>query len=241
MADSRRKSQRSIVSVREMFAGPLRLLPAAIQQVPAVRYALAAIAVAGCVAAALSYFHDPRLAVPGIVAGLALMGLMVVFAQVARLGGKAMRAPAVVFVWCCLVLFIVWSAAMTTSVFAGWPLHISLFGPARQDSAILIVPDAEAVAMMPPQRSPFTVSVAGRSIPLAPVGVLIGATKGVPDTLRAVYRTHVPDGEPVELRIAYTPEIAGSIVVRYDDKVCKPHPPGSSQDTLWLIRFDECS
>jgi hypothetical protein len=107
--------------------GPLEALPTAIKNVPSVKYGLGTLGVAGCVAAALGYFKSPQIAIVGIIAGFALMGLMFIFAKVAALGPRPMHWPAVIFVWFCLLLFICWAGAMTTSVFFGHPLKISLF------------------------------------------------------------------------------------------------------------------
>lgn len=232
----------SPASFRNMFAGALSLLPASVRRVPAVRHALAALVIVSAIAGAMRCLRDPRLALPGIVVGFALMGLMAIVIRVAKLRKQPMRVPATVFVWCCLALFIVWAFGMTMSAFAGWPLQMSLFGAVQKDStSLLIVPDAEAAVMMPPQGSPFTVSIVGHSVPLLREGVLIGTARDVPASLRAAYREHVADGEPVKLVVEYNENIAASITVRYDGKYCRAPRPGASGDTLWLIHFDDCN
>lgn len=239
---STRNQPSSPGSFPNMFAGALGLLPVSVRRVPAVRHALAALVIVSAVAVAMQCLGDPRLALPGIVVGLALMGLMAIVVQVAKLRKQPMRVPAAVFVWCCLALFIVWAFGMTMSAFAGWPLQMSLFGAVQKGSAsLLIVPDAEAAAMMPPRDSPFTVSVVGHSVPLAREGVLIGTARDMPDSLHAAYRKHVADGEPVKLAVEYNENIAASVTVRYDGKPCRTQRPGTSGDTLWLIHFDDCN
>lgn len=112
---------------------PLNVLPEAIKRVPALRYALGALGLLGCVAAALGYFNSPKLALIGAVAGLAVMCLMLIFSKLADLK-EGFQLPAMVFLWVCLLLFITWAGCMTTSVFFGFPLKMSLFAEASEPS-----------------------------------------------------------------------------------------------------------
>ena len=118
--------------VGDLVNAPLKFLPAAMRAVPAVKYALAVMAVAGRVAVAMSYFKSPQLALVATIAGIALMGLMVIFAQAAA---HTHALPATIFIWVCLLLFIVWASGMTASVFLGWPLKLSIFGTAQARAA----------------------------------------------------------------------------------------------------------
>lgn len=135
-ADTQKEPQSLWSRLKSATRDPLSILPAAIQAVPAVKYAVGVLGVAGCAAVALGYFKDPKIALVGTIAGIGLMGLLFLFSQAATLKSSSIRIPALLFVWCCLVLFVVWAGGMTTSVFVGWPLHIEFFGsPGKAESA----------------------------------------------------------------------------------------------------------
>ena len=227
-----------------VFTGPLRLLPVAIRAVPAVRYALATLAVTGCVAAAIGYLRDARLALIGTIAGLGLMALMVIFSHVAKLEGSIMRRPAIVFVWFSLALFVVWAGGMTTSVFVGFPLHISLFARAEQADGppfALIVPDEASVLMMSPGKpSPFTLTIGSASLALPATGLLIGTIADLPGAARDEYRHHVTEGQPVRHRVAFDREVARSLKVAYQGHPCRDPELADPEQTTWLVRFAEC-
>jgi hypothetical protein len=121
-------------SISALVNAPLKFLPAALREVPAVKYALAVLAVAGCVAVAMSYFASPQSALAALIVGLILMGVMVVFAKAASADGKHTLAAAI-FIWFCLLLFIVWAAGMTTSAFGGWPIELSILDGANEKAS----------------------------------------------------------------------------------------------------------
>ncbi|HTL31807.1 MAG TPA: hypothetical protein VL326_01715 [Kofleriaceae bacterium] len=229
-----------LARLREIVSGPLKLLPEAIQAVPAVKYALATLAVAGCVAVGVGYFKNPKVALVAMIVGFVLMGLMVIFARVAKLPGRALKLPAVVFAWTCLLLFIVWGAGMTSSVFVGWPLKLSLFSSDDDTPFALIVPDKEAVAMMTPPRTPFVVTIEGNAIELHSEGVLIGDIKSLPDDTRERYRSLVQAGEPERYRVKLSNKIVNSVKVTYDGKPCRRPDLNPEGQKLWVLALDSC-
>jgi len=231
-----------LARLREIVTGPLKLLPEAIQAVPAVKYALAALAVAGCVAVGAGYFENPRLALIGMIVGLTLMGLMVIFARVAKLGVKQLTIPAIIFAWFCLLLFIIWGLGMTLSVFAGWPLKLSLFSsdPVADPFAI-VVPDEDAVAMMTPgHRSPFAIEIEGHARELPREGILVGNVKSIPSEQREEYRRLVPEGEPLRYRVKLSEKVVNSIKLTYDGKSCKAPDLDPEEQQVWVLKFEYC-
>jgi hypothetical protein len=229
-----------IARLREIVSGPLKLLPEALQAVPAVKYALATLAVAGCVAVGIGYFKNPRVALVAMLVGFTLMGLMVIFARVAKLPGRALKVPAVVFAWSCLLLFMVWAAGMTASVFAGWPLKISLFSDEDDDPFALIVPEKAVAAMMTPPDSPYAVTIAGKPIPLHREGLLIGEVRSLPEGQRERYRSLVEAGEPARYHAKLSSKLVRSVEVTYEGKPCKRPDLDPEEQQVWVLELESC-
>lgn len=236
--------------LRQIASGPLKLLPEAIQAVPAVKYALAGLAVAGCVAVAIGYFKDARLALIATIAGLGLMGVMLIFAKAAKLNARLLKGPAVVFVWFSLMLFVVWAGGMTLSAFAGWPVKISLFGStpppshvsedSPHEAFLIIVPDEEALAMMS-EPSPFSILIGTRRIPLGKEGVVIGPARQIPEDIRAEYRQYIGMNEPTRARMELNANLIKSMQITYEGRPCKGPDISAMEQRLWVLHFDACN
>lgn len=98
----------------------------AVQAVPAVKWAVGIGGIAGVVAlVGMPVFglHE-KVAFIGIVAALGLMGVLVIFARMARFS-KELVGPAKAFTWFVLLLFIVVSILLVSSGFFGYPREFS--------------------------------------------------------------------------------------------------------------------
>ena len=109
---------------------PLNILTRAIQQVPAVKYALGVAGIAA--AAALAYLVLENLQNPAVwtVAGMAVlvvvlfMVILFIFAKLIQAGGTAVKRASRALMWFVLLLFMVICTMLTSSVFFIWPRNI---------------------------------------------------------------------------------------------------------------------
>ena len=107
---------------------------------------------------------------------------------------------------------------------------------------VLVVPDEDAVMMMSPGKpSPFTVTVGGERVVLPAEGLLIGTIASVPDSFRDEYRLHVLQGHPVRHRLSLDADVAHSIHIAYRGHPCRRPDLGTSEQTIWLVKFTDCS
>lgn len=105
-----------------LLSNPLTLLRAAIQQVPAVKYALAVGGVAAVVAIVLlGWKVDPRVAVFGTLIAFIFMVVMVIFAALAKVKGSALRIPALFLAWAFLILTVVVAGLFASCAFFDKP------------------------------------------------------------------------------------------------------------------------
>jgi hypothetical protein len=141
---------------------PGKILAAAIREAPFMRYALAVAGLASVVAIALSFGLSPRVALLGSLVVLALMVVLVVFAKLVDLSGVDVHTPAIVLMWSFLSLLILWSALLTSSVFAGWPLPLKAFlvGGVSQNNEIR--PPATSSSVEENQRIQADITSLGR-------------------------------------------------------------------------------
>ncbi len=98
----------------------------AVQAVPAVKWAVGVGGIAAVVALISTpvFGLPPKLAAVGVSVMLVLMVLLVIFAQAAKFK-KDLVAPAKVFTWFCLFLFMAASSLLLTSAFFDWPRPLS--------------------------------------------------------------------------------------------------------------------
>lgn len=80
-------------------ADPLAVLKEGIKQVPAVRYASGVLGIAAAASLIRGYFSSMRIGIYATLAVLALMVLLWIFAQLARLSDKLLRYPAMLMAW----------------------------------------------------------------------------------------------------------------------------------------------
>ncbi|HVG07903.1 MAG TPA: hypothetical protein VNM67_09370 [Thermoanaerobaculia bacterium] len=122
--------------------GPLNILRAAIEAVPAVKFALGIAGVAAALAIASSFFKDTQAALVGVGVMLPLMVLLVVFAAITGLARKDFRVPALVFTWAVLALFVVLSFLTVSSAFFRWPTTLGgLFGVEPNNPQVRSTPE----------------------------------------------------------------------------------------------------
>jgi tetratricopeptide (TPR) repeat protein len=104
--------------------GPVGVLQAAIEKVPAMKYALAVAGIVSVVALVASFGVDPRIAVFGCLVMLALMVSLVVFAKITTLASGYLHFPAQVMLWAFMVLTILAAFFFFTHVFFAWPPNL---------------------------------------------------------------------------------------------------------------------
>lgn len=116
---------------------PLSVLREATKAVPAVKWALGVGGLLAAVALVYVFKLDPRAAFVGILALLCFMGVLVIFARVAAQRSSAFAAPAMVFTWFALIMFMVTTTSLFTSVFFSRPLDLQgwLTGKATAEPA----------------------------------------------------------------------------------------------------------
>ena len=115
----------SISQKFKRLGGPLEILRAGVQAVPAVKYALGIAGVAAALAIAASLFSSVTAALIGIAVMLPLMVLLVIFSAITGLAKAYTRVPALVFTWAVLVLFVVSATLLAGMVFFDWPKPVS--------------------------------------------------------------------------------------------------------------------
>jgi len=118
----------AMTGLREMTSA----LSLAVKQVPAMRFAVAAVGVAaavGIIALFTSGVANPPVAI-GLV--VALMIVLVIFSVVARQAANLARAPAQFLIWAVSILFVLGVFSVLTSVWFGWPPGLArMIEPAR--------------------------------------------------------------------------------------------------------------
>lgn len=128
---------------------PIEFLREAIRAVPAVKYALGIGGVVAAIAVVFSFKIDPRVAVVGTVVMLVLMGVLVVFARMSSLPGTRLAAPALVFTWFVLVLFMATSGSLFSSVFFQKPLDLSSWLTGTSATSVGSSPPLAPIASVP--------------------------------------------------------------------------------------------
>ncbi len=129
--------------------GLIRFIGEAVRAVPAVKYAVGVGGVLAVVALIFTWMKfEPRIALISGVVMFLLMGLLVVFARVAALPHSILTAPAVVFTWFILLMFMLFVVAMFLSVFIGWPLRLQCWMTGVDCRA-----EAQQTVQAPPSKS----------------------------------------------------------------------------------------
>jgi hypothetical protein len=108
----------------EDIQSPPGLLRAAIHAVPAVKYALGIGGIIAVIAIVSSFGIGFRVAFFGTIVMLALMAVLVIFARLAGQESSSFQAPALVFTWFSLILFMAVAVVLFTSVFWGKPVDL---------------------------------------------------------------------------------------------------------------------
>ncbi|MGA1869878.1 MAG: SPFH domain-containing protein [bacterium] len=103
---------------------PQQVLKNSIKAVPAVKYALGIAGIVAVVAIIGSFSIDYRIALFGGLIVFIGMALLVVFASVAGLSGKKLRAPAMVLTWFTLVMLMLTTFCLFMCVFFAWPQNL---------------------------------------------------------------------------------------------------------------------
>ena len=107
-----------------MIRDGMTVLKAAIEAVPAVKYALGIAGVMAAAAIGRGFFRSTVASLESASAMLLLMVILVVISYASTLS-TALRAPAMAFVWFVIALFCVCSLMTATSVFLDWPKRFS--------------------------------------------------------------------------------------------------------------------
>jgi hypothetical protein len=102
---------------------PLGILRAAINAVPAVKYALGVVGIIAAISIAGS-LTNYRVAAIGTVVMLILMTALVIFAAATRLVPKYLAPAAVILVYSFLILTVATAMFLLTSVFFKWPINL---------------------------------------------------------------------------------------------------------------------
>jgi hypothetical protein len=143
---------------------PLGILRAAIQAVPAVKYALGIAGIAAAIAIIGGFKIDYRVAVFGVIIMFVLMVVLVLFAKLSKASDPTFATAGKVFLWFSLVLVIAVATFLTTSVFFSWPRDLGSWlgqkasGRARREPTR----DVQA-ASQPPQNDNQQTSTSGGS------------------------------------------------------------------------------
>ncbi|HWZ43617.1 MAG TPA: hypothetical protein VNW97_09070 [Candidatus Saccharimonadales bacterium] len=109
------------------FGIPARLLRAAIDGVPAVKYALGIAGVISALAIVKGFFASTGSALLAAAAMLILMSMLLVFAAASKLGPTSLRLPALIFTWATMIFFVTAASLTLTSVFFSWPRAFPAF------------------------------------------------------------------------------------------------------------------
>jgi hypothetical protein len=104
--------------------GAFEVLKAAIEKVPAVKYALGVAGLAAAVAIIKTLLTDWLVAVVGVIVLVFLMVLLFVFAKLTAIARKDLRAPMMVLLWSALALTIATGTLLFLSIFFEWPISL---------------------------------------------------------------------------------------------------------------------
>lgn len=129
------------------IVSPLTIIRDAMKAVPQVKWALAVAALVSVVALVYGFNLDPRVAFVGTIAILCLMGVFVVFARMAALDAKVMRAPAVVFTWFVLLTFMLFVAFIASSIFFDQPLPLGKWLVGKPQEVTMNQDQARAICL----------------------------------------------------------------------------------------------
>ena len=103
---------------------PLAVIRAAIQAVPAVKYALGVAGIFAVVAIISAFGLDARLAAAGAILVLMLMVALVIFARLTSIAPRHFLKPALVMTWAFLIVTVATAVLLCSSVFFGIPLDV---------------------------------------------------------------------------------------------------------------------
>jgi hypothetical protein len=117
---------------------PMSILREAIKAVPEVKWALGVGGILAGVSLVPVLRVDPLVAVVGIIATLAFMSILVLFARASALGTSVIAVPAIIFTWFTLVLFMGWATGLSTSIFFNTPLPLQRWLTGEQKGIVQI-------------------------------------------------------------------------------------------------------
>jgi hypothetical protein len=144
----------------DLAPAPASLLKQAIKAVPAVKYALGIGGIIAVIAIVSSFGIDFRVAFFGTIVMLVLMAVLVIFAKLAGQASSSFRAPALVFTWFSLILFMAVSIVLFTSVFWGSPVDLrNLLGVKVTDTKAVPEPASGSIIETPSKASGVQSSV----------------------------------------------------------------------------------
>lgn len=109
------------------YISPASLIRAGERAHPAFKYAVAAAGLGGLVAVVARYGVSPATLVFGSIILVVLMVLFLVFSQAAVVAHAVLATPALVLVWCFLILSILTALFLFTSAFFDVPLPVRSF------------------------------------------------------------------------------------------------------------------
>jgi len=142
----------------DLAPAPASLLKQAINAVPAVKYALGIGGIIAVIAIVSSFGIGFPVALFGTIVMLVLNGGLVIFAKLAGQASSSFRAPALVFTWFSLILFMAVAVALFTSVFWGNPVELrNLLGVKAIEPKAVTAP-ASGSTIEAPQKPPGTQS-----------------------------------------------------------------------------------
>jgi hypothetical protein len=105
---------------------PFKILLEATKRVPVMKYALAVAGILSVISIAITFRINLMVGVFSSVAVLVLMVLMILMAKLSSINdNEFIRKPALVFLWFCLLLFIIISVFSASSLFIKQPLDLS--------------------------------------------------------------------------------------------------------------------
>lgn len=100
---------------------PIAILREAVKAVPAVKWALGVGGLLAVITLVYSFQLDPLAAFIGLIVLFVFMSILVIFARVSALQSSALAAPAFVFTWFTLFMFMATTVVLFTSVFSNCP------------------------------------------------------------------------------------------------------------------------
>lgn len=156
---------------------PHGFLQEAIKAVPAVRYALGIGGIIAVIAIVSSFGIGFRVALFGTVVMLVLMTVLVIFAKLAGQASSSFQAPALVFTWFSLILFMAVSVVLFTSVFWGIPVDLrNLLGVSVPETKPVMLPASGPMNETPPKTSGTQPAASTIESPPKPSGPQSSAT-----------------------------------------------------------------